>query len=412
MKRHLILKLLAVNLVVIGFVMVVVWLSIDTLAAGYFVTIMEKYNISPKPAHAMFISAVHRYLIWASLAAVLLAVVLSFVMMRRVLAPLIRMTVITRHIAAGDFSARVPAVTEDEVGQLASAFNRMAESLEKIEDLRRTLMIDVAHELRTPLTNIRGYLEALNDEVLPPSTETFSMLHDETLRLVQLSEDVLQLAKADAARGDLRTESTDIRELIDGALKTFSRKFAQKSVKVNIHAPEGPVMATVDRDRIVRVLRNLTDNAARYTPENGELEIRIEVEAGQVQIGYTNSAAELTPTDLPYLFERFYRGENPGPGNTAAPASVWPWSRNWWKPMAVRWGPTLWTAGFGFGSSFRRNGPTAQVEALVLSPAPFRKSLRNLYVLFTPPLTGCLIFFTEKPEGAFPWAGRMSCETK
>ena len=86
-KRHLILKLLAIHLAVIAFVMVVVWFSIDTLAAGYFVTLMEKYNISPEPAHTMFVGAVHRYLIWACLAAVILAAVLSFVMMRRVLAP-------------------------------------------------------------------------------------------------------------------------------------------------------------------------------------------------------------------------------------------------------------------------------------------------------------------------------------
>jgi signal transduction histidine kinase len=138
-------------------------------------------------------------LIWASLAAVILAAVLSFVMMRKVLGPLTRMTATTRQIAAGNFSVRVPAGTEDEVGQLARAFNRMAESLEKIENLRRNLMIDVAHELRTPLTNIRGYLEALDDGVLPPAKETFSLLLDETLRLIQLAEDVLDLARADAA---------------------------------------------------------------------------------------------------------------------------------------------------------------------------------------------------------------------
>ena len=96
MKRYLIVKLLAINLAVIGFVMVVVWISIDTRAAGYFVTLMEKYNISPKPAHAMFVGAVHRYLLWACLAAVILAAGLSFVMMRKVLGPLTRMTVISR----------------------------------------------------------------------------------------------------------------------------------------------------------------------------------------------------------------------------------------------------------------------------------------------------------------------------
>jgi HAMP domain-containing protein len=174
MNQRLIFKLLTIHLVVIAFTMAIMWLVIDTLAAGYFVTLMEKYHISPEPAHEMFVNAVHRYLIWACLAALILAVVLSFFMMRRVLAPLTRMTQITQEIAAGNFSTHVPTGTQDEIGRLAQAFNRMAESLKKLESLRRSLMIDVAHELRTPLTNIRGYLEALNDGVLPPSTETFS----------------------------------------------------------------------------------------------------------------------------------------------------------------------------------------------------------------------------------------------
>ena len=219
MRRRLIFKLLAIHMAVIVFVMGMVWLSIDTLAAGYFVTLMEKYHISPEPAHDMFVSAVHRYLLWASLAAALLAVVLSFVMMRRVLSPLTRMTLITQEIAAGNFSLRVPAGNRDEVGQLARAFNHMSESLNKIENLRRTLMIDVAHELRTPLTNIRGYLEALNDEVVPPTKATFRLLQDETLRLVQLVEDVLQLAKADAAQKNLALESIDLEQMVQEAVK-------------------------------------------------------------------------------------------------------------------------------------------------------------------------------------------------
>jgi two-component system, OmpR family, sensor histidine kinase BaeS len=308
-KRHLILKLLAIHLAVIAFVMVVVWVSIDTLAAGYFVTLMEKYNISPKPAHTMFVEAVHRYLIWASLAAVILAVVLSFVLMRKVLAPLTRMTATTRQIAAGNFGARVAAGSEDEVGQLALAFNRMAESLEKIQNLRRNLMIDVAHELRTPLTNIRGYLEALNDGVLPPSPEAFALLQTETLRLIQLAEDVLELARADAARGDLHVEPTDLRTEVDAALGAFSRTLAQKNLTVKIHAPEGPLILGVDRRRIARVLRSLTENAAQYTPRGGRLDIHIQPAQNQLRVEYINDGGELTAQDMPFVFERFYRGE-------------------------------------------------------------------------------------------------------
>ena len=309
MKPRLIFKLLAVNLVVIAFVMVVVWVSIDTLAASYFVTLMEKYGISPKPAHAMFVSAVHRYLIWASLAAVVLAAALSFLMMRRVLAPLTRMTVTTREIAAGNFSVRVPAQGADEVGELALAFNRMAAGLEKLENLRRSLMIDVAHELRTPLTNIRGYLEALTDRVLPPSEDTLRLLQEETLRLAGLVEDVLDLARADAARGGLERGSVALKTAVEDALALHAAVFAEKGITVALHAAGAPEALPADPRRIARVLRNLSDNAARYTPAGGRLEVRIESVSVGWRVDFRNTAEGLTREDVPFLFERFYRGE-------------------------------------------------------------------------------------------------------
>jgi signal transduction histidine kinase len=308
-NRHLILKLLAIHLAVITFAMVMVWLSINTLAADYFVTLMEKYNISPEPAHTMFVQAVHRYLIWASLAAATLAGVLSFLMMRRVLAPLTRMTAITARIAAGDFSVRVPAGTRDEVGQLARAFNHMAASLEEIENLRRNLMIDVAHELRTPLSNIRGYLEALIDGVLPPSPETLSLLQDETMRLIRLAEDVLDLARADAARDRLRLEPVDLRAEVEASLAGFSRAFAQSGIAVEVHGPDRLPAVAADRRRIARALRCLAENASQYTPPNGRLEVRIAADAGRVRVEFDNDRGALTAADLPHLFERFYRGD-------------------------------------------------------------------------------------------------------
>lgn len=309
MNQRLIFKLLAIHLVVIAFTMVIMWLVIDTLAAGYFVTLMEKYHISPEPAHEMFVNAVHRYLIWACIAALILAVVLSFFLMRRVLAPLIRMTQITQEIAAGNFSAHVPTGTRDEIGRLAQAFNRMAESLKKLESLRRSLMIDVAHELRTPLTNIRGYLEALNDGVLPPSTDTFLLLQTETMRLVELVEDVLRLARADAAQTNLKFEKIDLCQAIHKAIEPFSHTFGQKELNIDLQLPPDGVIVPADPNRISRVLRNLTDNVARYTPRHGKVKICIEPEADHVRIDFINSIQELVPEDLPYLFERFYRGE-------------------------------------------------------------------------------------------------------
>lgn len=309
MKRHLIIKLLAIHLAVIAFVMVIVWFSVNTLAAGYFVTLMEKYNISPEPAHEMFVSSIHRYLIWASLGAVVLSVVLSLVMMRKVLTPLTRMTVISKEIAAGNFAVRVPTVTQDEVGQLARAFNQMSESLDEIQTLRRNLVIDVAHELRTPLTNLRGYLEALIDGVIPASTETFTMLQEETLRLVGLTEDVLQLARAEAARGDLNRVPTDLQEEVNLSIAPFARAFSQKNVRVEVLAPDAPLIVSADRGRLARVLRNLTDNGVRYTPAGTVLTILMEPRNENARVTYSNACAELSLEDLPHIFERFYRGE-------------------------------------------------------------------------------------------------------
>jgi two-component system sensor histidine kinase BaeS len=230
-------------------------------------------------------------------------------MMRRVLAPLTQMNEISREIAAGNFALRVPASTQDEVGQLARAFNQMSESLEKIENLRRNLMIDVAHELRTPLTNIRGYLEALNDGVLPPSADTLSLLQDETQRIVQLVEDVLQLAKADAARDNLKLESADLSLLVNGALDVFARNFADKAIQVKFSAPDDSIQLLADQNRLTRVFRNLTDNAAKYTPREGNVRVRVESDTQIARVCYINSIDTLLPDDLPHIFERFYRGE-------------------------------------------------------------------------------------------------------
>ena len=190
MRSRLLWKLLAINIPVIGAVVAVVWLTIDYLAADYFMALMKRYNVSPAETHAVFLDAVHRYLIHASIGAIVLATVLSLLFTRKALHPLERMTDAARRIAAGDYGARIETGSKDEVGELANAFNRMTDSLEKVENLRKSMVADIAHELRTPLTNIRGYLEGLSDGVVAPSKDTFDTLQTEVIRLVRLVEDL------------------------------------------------------------------------------------------------------------------------------------------------------------------------------------------------------------------------------
>jgi two-component system, OmpR family, sensor histidine kinase BaeS len=308
LTTRLLWKLLLINILVILFVILMVWLSVDYLAADYFVKLMERYHISPEPAHDMFVSAIHRYLIWASLAALLLAALLSFLMMRRTLTPLSRMIQATREIAEGDYAAVITVQTRDEIGQLAVAFNRMAASLKNIERLRKQLMVDVAHELRTPLTNIQGYLEGLIDGVVAPSKENFDLLHEETMRLTLLVEDILKLARADAARTDLQRQHFNITDAIRKHYLSFKKSFMDKDIHVKIEsdAHDG---VWADSEKISRVLKNLLQNAFQYTPREGRVFIEVRRVSGNINIAFTNPAPEVSSVDVPFLFERFYRGE-------------------------------------------------------------------------------------------------------
>lgn len=310
MKHRLLWKLLFSNIVpVIAIIILVVWLAIDKLAANYFMALMTKYEISPTDIHQMFLTAIHTYLIWATAAALGLAFVLSYLLTRRVLRPLSQMAAVTGEVAAGNFAARVAVVSRDEVGDLALAFNRMADSLEKLEQLRKTMVADVSHELRTPLTNLRGYLEALNDGVLPPSPETFRMLQEENLRLVHLVEDLQQLARADAARAYLDRHPFSLAEALTQMLDLYRQNFADKNIVVRTSFAPQVEQVTADRDKVLQAMRNLIENAWKYTPPGGRVTVASERVPEGVKVIFANTGAAIAPDDLPYIFERFFKAD-------------------------------------------------------------------------------------------------------
>ena len=308
-KNRLLWKLLFTTVVpIIAIIVLAIWLAVDQLAAGYFMALMKKYEISPTEIHQMFLTSIHGSLLWVSLVAIAVAAVLSFLLIRRVLEPLSEMTRVSRDIAAGNFKGRVRVITHDEVGELGHSFNRMAQSLENIEQLRKNMVSDVAHELRTPLTNLRGYLEALIDRVIAPSPETLRLLERETLRLVRLVDSLQQLARADAAWHHLDRENLRVSGQIDDLLALYRPDFQEREINLSTHFSPEADAAFADRDKLLQAIRNLLDNCAKYTPKGGTVTIATRrIAPRELEVRFCNSGPTIAAADLPLIFERFFR---------------------------------------------------------------------------------------------------------
>lgn len=308
MRQRLLWKLLIGHIVpVFAVIAVLVWRSIDRLAADYFTLLSTRYHVAPAEAHRLFLAAIHREFIWGTLAALALTLLLSYFLTRWVLRPLLQMTVMIKQVADGNYSKRAKVASRYEVGQLAVAFNHMAENLEKIEGLRKNMVADIAHELRTPLTNLRGYLEGLSDSVIMPSRETFQMLEQEVLRLVNLVEDLQQLARADAAKSFLDCQEISLHELLSQIMDLYRPNFTEKGIEVRWDLQEGCEFVKGDRDKLLQAIRNLADNAWKYTPRGGSVLIStVRCEQGIMTV-FVNSGSVVAEEDIPYLFERFFR---------------------------------------------------------------------------------------------------------
>ncbi|EKD33908.1 MAG: integral membrane sensor signal transduction histidine kinase [uncultured bacterium] len=185
----------------------------------------------------------------------------------------------------------------------------MADRLGKIEQLRKTMVADVAHELRTPLTNLRGYLEALNDGVIPPTPETLQMLQQENLRLVHLVDNLQQLARADAARAYLKREEIVLADLVDQMVELHRLNFRKKGISISTRWEDGETRVFADRDKLLQAMQNLLDNCCKYTPDNGRVVIAANRVADGIQVDFHNSGPGISPDDLPFIFERFFRAD-------------------------------------------------------------------------------------------------------
>ncbi|MBI3604836.1 MAG: HAMP domain-containing protein [Nitrospirae bacterium] len=306
-KISLIWKLVAINLLGVGIVILLAWQVIDHFAADYFMRLMKQYNIDPKILHEMFLHTTHQFLLLSMVLGLGVVSLLGFFMTKQVMRSLTQMSRVTQKLALGDYSERLKIRTHDEIGELGHAFNHMVESLGKIEKMRKDLVANVAHELRTPLNNIRGELEAIQDRLMEPSPKTIDSLHEEVLRLVRLVEALHRLSQIDSESQSLNKEWIDIHVLVREIVQKEKSRIEQKKIRLEVTGT--PVSVQADPDQMIQVVQNLIQNVLQYTPDEGNAGIKIENDGAWVKVVCTNSGEGIREEDLPHIFERFYRGE-------------------------------------------------------------------------------------------------------
>lgn len=250
---------------------------------------------------------------WGGVIAVLLAVVLSLFFARKIVSPLYRLNAGVEEFTRGNFKARVIVDSQDEIGKLGEAFNKMAESVEKSEELKRNMTADVAHELRTPLSILQGNLESLQAGIIKPDPEIISSLHDEIIRITMLVNDLQDISLAEAGRLNLNLFKINLKELFHKVSQTFQYEIALKRIKFEKNIPEEDIILKIDRNKIMQVLINLVGNAIRYTPEEGNITLGAQVKEDRVVIYVSDNGPGVKPEDLPYIFERFYRSRKEYP---------------------------------------------------------------------------------------------------
>jgi two-component system, OmpR family, sensor histidine kinase BaeS len=251
--------------------------------------------------------ALTRNVLIAAAAAALLALVAAWLVAGRLTRSLTRLTGTVEAVAAGDRSARSRAHdAPGELGTLAVAVDRKADTLERQEQLRRALVADVAHELRTPLAIALGECDAIFDGVVEPEPERLASVREEIVRLSRLVADLEALAAAESASLQLEPEPLDLGEVVEDVLALQGPRLRQRGLDLQVHGAPAPVVG--DQLRLGQIVTNLVTNAGKFSPPGGRIEVEVATVGERVACVVTDDGPGIPDDELPHVFERFWQG--------------------------------------------------------------------------------------------------------
>lgn len=257
------------------------------------------------------LDSIIKTVVLSSLWIMLAALIAVYFISDRVISPIKSMRSAAKSFAAGNFDVRVPVVGHDEVAELASAFNNMANSLAHLEEMRNTFLENVSHDLRTPMTTISGFIDSILDGAIPPSQEKYylNIISSEVKRLSRLVTTLLDLTRIQAGERKFTKTAFDICEMARQILISMESRIDDKQLKVEFNCDYENMYVSADRDAIHQIFYNLCDNAVKFSREGGKLRVTIRSYARKIHIYVYNEGQGIPEADLLFIFDRFYKSD-------------------------------------------------------------------------------------------------------
>jgi len=261
------------------------------------------------PEESLFLQRTNNALLTGGLAAVCIAVIIGMVLARSLTRPLKALTAATQTFAKGQNEQQVAVNSDDEIGQLVTAFNSMSREVDEVNRLRRQMTADIAHDLRTPLMVIGGYIESMRDGVLAPTAERLDVIYLEIERLENLVIDLRTLSQADAGELPVHPQAISPRSILERSIAPYRQRAEQQDVQLELNAEADLPSIFVDEARMIQVLCNLLSNSMRYTPSGGKISLNASQEDGSIVLSVNDTGSGISEEDLPLVFNRFYRAD-------------------------------------------------------------------------------------------------------
>ena len=242
---------------------------------------------------------------------VLFIAILAYGISRSLTRPVKRMASAAREFARGQYTTRVPVTTQDEIGELTVAFNNMADSIEKSEELRSSFIANVSHELRSPMTSISGFVDGMLDGTIPPEQHEryLAIVSDEVRRLSRLVSGMLDITRMQASDPTENGTVFDLCEVVRRAVLAFEARLEEKALVIDVRLPEEAIYLFGNEDALYQVVYNLVDNAVKFSDPERVVSLNVTVRGRDAECSVTNFGPTIPPEEIPYIFDRFHKAD-------------------------------------------------------------------------------------------------------